>query len=170
MLPKPSNVDIDAQLTGLVARSGGDYSQIPEAIKQSLRAELGNALATGKEVDPAALSRLIDFKRTGLTPTRGMVSLDPVQLTQEKNLAKIAANTANGELQGLPRLENQNNAKLIENLNTLGAQRGNILEAGNRVCFIRNRYSIKPAWGQNKLHGTRPRTLLAIHVPSLLMF
>lgn len=134
VLPKPSNVDIDAQLTGLVARSGGDYSQIPEAIKQSLRAELGNALATGKEVDPAALSRLIDFKRTGLTPTRGMVSLDPVQLTQEKNLAKIAANTANGELQGLPRLENQNNAKLIENLNTLGAQRGNILEAGNRVA------------------------------------
>ena len=33
----------------------------------------------------------------------------------------MAANMAEGELSGLPRPENQNNAKLIEGLNTLGA-------------------------------------------------
>lgn len=122
--------EIDAQITTILGRAGVDYSQVPERVRQGLRAELHGALASNKEVSPDAVRRLLDFKTVGATPTRGMVSQDPVQITREMNLAKIAANSADGELQGLPRLQNQNNTTLIDNLNTLGANKGDLYGAG----------------------------------------
>jgi hypothetical protein len=41
------------------------------------------------------------------------VTLDPVQITQEKNLAKLGANSTDPQLQVLPRIQNQNNPKFI---------------------------------------------------------
>lgn len=121
---------MDVEISLLLGRAGVDYSEIPERARQALRAELSGALRAEKELDPAAVARLLDFKRNGLAPTRGMVSLDPVQITREQNLAKMAANSSDDVLHGLPRLQNQNNAKLIQNLNESGASRGNIFEAG----------------------------------------
>ena len=132
MIPmKPQ--DVDLQISAILNRAGVDYSGVPEAVRQSLRAELADALKAGQELNPQAVARLADFRAAGLTPTRGTVSLDPVQLTREKNLAKMAANMAEGELSGLPRLENQNNAKLIEGLNTLGAASGRLPVDAGRV-------------------------------------
>jgi len=123
MIPmKPQ--DVDMQITALLNRAGVDFSALPEAVRQSLRAELADTLKVGREVNPQALARLADFRAAGVTPTRGTVSLDPVQLTREKNLSKMAANMAEGELSGLPRIENQNNARLIEGMNNLGAAAG----------------------------------------------
>lgn len=122
--------DIDVRISTILGRAGVDYSQVPERVRQGLRAELQGALASNKEVSPDAVRRLLDFKTVGATPTRGMVSQDPVQITREMNLAKVAANSADGELSGLPRLQNQNNKTLIDNLNTLGASRGDLHRAG----------------------------------------
>lgn len=127
-LMTPAQMDI--QLGGLLKSVDVDYSQIPERVRQSLRAELGGALKANQELDPAAVARLLDFQRNNLTPTRGMVSLDPVQITREQNLAKMAANSSDTVLQGLPRLQNQNNAQLITNLNQAGANNGNLMGAG----------------------------------------
>lgn len=113
---------MDVKISSILEKSGVDYSQIPERARQSLRAELATALKAEQELDPAAVSRLLDFKQNGLTPTRGMLSLDPVQITREQNLAKIAANSADAELHGLPRIQNQNNEQLITRLNELGAR------------------------------------------------
>lgn len=121
---------MDVQISSLLKTSGVDYSQVPERVRQSLRAELGGALKANQELDPAAVARLLDFQRNNLTPTRGMVSLDPVQITREQNLAKMAANSSDTVLQGLPRLQNQNNAQLITNLNQAGANSGNLMGAG----------------------------------------
>lgn len=121
---------MDVQISSLLKTSGVDYSQVPERVRQSLRAELGGALKANQELDPAAVARLLDFQRNNLTPTRGMVSLDPVQITREQNLAKMAANSSDAVLQGLPRLQNQNNAQLITNLNQAGATSGNLMGAG----------------------------------------
>lgn len=129
MTPK----QMDLQITAILSKAGVKYEDVPEKVRQSLRQELGSALKAEQEVDPAAVARLLDFKLNNLTPTRGMVSLDPVQITKEQNLAKIAANSSDGELFGLPRLQNQNNAQLITNLNQAGANAGNPLVAGNRV-------------------------------------
>ena len=124
---------IDAQISTVLERAGVDYSQVPERVRQSMRAEMSGALQANKEVSPAAVARLLDFKSVGATPTRGMVSQNPVQITREMNLAKMAANSSDDALHGLPLIQNQNNARLISNLNDLGANRGNTLAAGEQV-------------------------------------
>lgn len=121
---------LDAQIRLILERSGADYSDLSGRAMQTLRAELGDSLRMGKDLDPAAVRRLADFARTGTTPTRGMVSQNPVQITREQNLAKMAANSSDEGLYGLPLIQNRNNAKLISNLNDAGATRGDAFRAG----------------------------------------
>ena len=126
--------ELDVQISSVLRQSGVDYSQVPERIRQSLRQDLASSLEANRELDPVAVSRLLDFRSAGVTPTRGMVSQNPVQITKEMNLAKIGANSSDEGLQGLAQVQNQNNAKLISNLNDLGANRGNTLAAGEHVA------------------------------------
>lgn len=129
MTPK----QMDARVSVVLQNSGIDFSGLSERVKQSVRADLENAIKTGKDLNPAAVERLVEFRAAGLTPTRGMLTQDPVQITREMNLAKLAANSSDEELHGLPRILNQNNAKLIQNLNEAGANRGDVLRAGEAV-------------------------------------
>lgn len=122
LAPRMNPQQLDVQLSAVLGRAGTDYSQLPANVQQSLRAELADALRTGRELDPAAVSRLADFAAVGATPTRGMISQNPVQITREQNLAKMAANSADGELQGLPLMQNRNNQALIGRLNDLGGR------------------------------------------------
>ncbi|AMM22984.1 hypothetical protein [Variovorax sp. PAMC 28711] len=114
--------DLDIKLTSVLQQAGTDYNQLPAQVRQSLRAELASSLQAGKDLDPAAVSRLADFRTVGATPTRGMLSQNPVQITREQNLAKMAANSADGELHGLPLMQNRNNSTLIGRLNDLGGR------------------------------------------------
>lgn len=125
---------MDVKIGETLRQTGVDYSQVPERIRQSLRNELADSLRTNQDLNPQAVARLLDFRAAGLTPTRGMLTLDPVQITREQNLAKIGANSADGQLQGLARVQNQNNAKLISNINDLGALRGDTQRAGEAVA------------------------------------
>lgn len=124
---------MDIQISGALQRAGMDYSQVPERARQAMRAEMASALKAGRELDPEAVRRLAEFRTLGVTPTRGMVTQDPVQITREMNLAKIGANSADGELQGLARVQNQNNARLIQVMNEQGANRGNAAQAGDAL-------------------------------------
>lgn len=130
LAPKMTPQQLDAQINVIFERSGGDYSQIPERARQALRTELRSALQSGKEVNADAVRRLADFQATGVIPTRGMVTQDPVQITREMNLAKMGANSADDQLQGMARIQNQNNTRLIGNLNEAGASRGDQFRAG----------------------------------------
>lgn len=125
---------MDIQISGALQRAGMDYSQVPERARQAMRAEMAGALKAGRELDPEAVRRLAEFRTLGVTPTRGMVTQDPVQITREMNLAKIGANSADGELQGLARVQNQNNARLIQVMNEQGASRGNAAQAGDALA------------------------------------
>lgn len=125
---------MDLRISSVLEKSGVDFSQVPERVKQSLRAELSGALKAEQELDPAAVGRLLAFKEAGLTPTRGMVTQNPVQITREMNLAKMGANSGDEGLQGLALIQNQNNAKLISNLNGMGAANGNLSNAGNTLA------------------------------------
>ena len=124
---------MDQQISATLQRSDMDFAQLPETVRASLRNDLARALRAGEELDPQAVRRLADFRLVGATPTRGMVSQNPVQITREMNLAKIGANTADEGLQGLAQVQNQNNSTFIRNLNEQGAARGNIDRAGARV-------------------------------------
>ena len=121
---------MDARINLVLQNSGIDFSQLPERARQAVRADLASALKANQDLNPEAVARLAAFRATGLTPTRGMVTQDPVQITREMNLAKMAANSSDGELHGLPRLLNQNNTKLINNLNEAGAVNGDLFTAG----------------------------------------
>ena len=124
---------MDVQISNVLQRAGMDYSQVPERARQSLRNQMQDALRAGQELDPAAVRRLAEFQTIGATPTRGMVTQDPVRITQEMNLAKMGANSADGGLQGLARVQNQNNARLIDVMNESGANRGDPFRAGQQA-------------------------------------
>lgn len=143
---KPTDAQIDMRLTAMLADSNIDLSALPQSAQRSMRVEMRRAMEAGKEVNPAAMARLADFRTVGATPTRGSVTLDPVQITREKNLSKIAANSSDGSLSGLPLLENRNNNRLIEVLNEAGASRGDPFAAGEQALgAIRGRDAAEAA-------------------------
>lgn len=115
------NQQIDQKISLVLQRQGVDWDAIPEAIKQPMRAEVAQAMNTNGELNPDAVRRLLDFKTVGATPTRGMLTQDPVQITREMNLAKTGANSTDTGLQRLPGLQNQNTAQLLRTLDNAGA-------------------------------------------------
>ncbi len=112
---------IDQKISLILQRNGVDWDSIPEAIKQPMRAEVSKAMNTSGELNADAIRRLLDFKTVGATPTRGMLTQDPVQITREMNLAKTGANSTDTGLQRLPGLQNQNTAQLLRTLDNAGA-------------------------------------------------
>lgn len=126
-----SPLQLEGQIAVALRESGVDWQALPQNIRNSLLADVRRASAVGDDINPEAVRRLADFRLTGTTPTRGTITLDPVQITREQNLAKMGANSTDEGLQGLARVQNQNNARLIENLNTLGAGRGDPMRAGS---------------------------------------
>lgn len=126
--------DIDQRITAILQQNGIDWAALPRATQETLRNDLRRAMQTGEELNAEALRRLADFRTVGATPTRGMLTLDPVQVTAEKNLAKIGANSQDAALQGLPRVFNENNQTLIRNMNNVGgASEANPIAAGNLI-------------------------------------
>lgn len=125
LTPKSSMQTINVTLNQILEQNGMDVSKVPAMVRAQLAHEVKIALDTGKQVNPDVVRRIADYGAVGATPTRGTVTLDPVQLTQEKNLAKIGANSSDPKLQELARVQNTNNAKFIENLNDLGGNTPN---------------------------------------------
>lgn len=115
---------LDGQIKIKLEGSGVDWEAIPEKVRQLVRQDVQKALKVGGDLDAAALQRLVDFRTVGATPTRGTVTLDPVQITKEKNLAKIGANSQNANAQKLVSVESANNKALLDNFGRLGADRG----------------------------------------------
>jgi hypothetical protein len=113
----------DQQIQLALERSGMDWSQVPERIRQGLREEVAQALNGGGELNAAALRRLLAFRATGTTPTVGMLTQNPGQITREMNLAKTGANSTDPSLQRLPSLQNQNTQILLNRLDEAGAAR-----------------------------------------------
>lgn len=124
---------VDNRISLTLQRAGFDWAGVDERTKQAVRADVSRALALGDDLDAGALQRLVDFRTVGATPTRATVTLDPVQITREKNLAKVGANSMDVGLQSLARIENQNNRRLIERMNEAGANRGDALAAGEQL-------------------------------------
>lgn len=131
--PKMNPQQLDVRIERLLSDQGIKWDAIPAGAKTALRAEVGGALQAGKELNPDSVRRLLDFRTVGATPTRGTVTLDPIQITREKNLAKMAANSGDTELHGLPRIDNANNRALIGSLNQVGGQPIDAMAAGQRV-------------------------------------
>jgi len=134
LIPKQTQgPQLEVRIAAILADGGVDWNAIPNDTRRRMVEEVRRATTTGDNLDPAAVRRLADFVSTNTTPTRGGITLDPVQITREKNLSKMGANTADTGLQGLSGIENRNNAQLIQNLNALGAGNGSTAAAGGAV-------------------------------------
>ncbi len=118
---QPLDLQISARLQGA---GGVDWTDVPERVRQAVRQDVQRALKIGDDLDPEALRRLVDFRMVGATPTRGTLTLDPVQITREKNLAKTGANSTNASAQQLTNLEAGNNRALLQRFTDLGADAG----------------------------------------------
>jgi hypothetical protein len=113
---------VDELITNTLGRSGFDFAKVPDQVKTALRNDVANALRTGGTFDEDAMRRLIDIRMIqGATPTKGMITLDPRQVTLEQNLAKSGMNTTDPDLQQLGQIQNANNQALIRALNERGA-------------------------------------------------
>lgn len=95
-----------------------DLSGLSKSSIDRLRNAIDKATKFG-ELDEAALERMIDFERVGAQPTQASVTLDPVQKTQQMNLAKTGANSSNPNLQRLAQIENSNNKGLLTTLDDM---------------------------------------------------
>lgn len=127
---------IDLTIKNII--DNGDYgvkfADVGGNVKAQLRKDLGDALAAGGELSPDAARRLVDYRMVGATPTKGTLTLDPVQITREKNLAKVGANSTDVSLQELANTQNRNNNVLINNLNDLGANTADTAyDAGQKI-------------------------------------
>ena len=112
---------IDLQVENVLKQSGIDLSGVHRSIQESLRNDVRQALSTGKQVSPDVVRRLADYKGVGAIPMRSNLTLNPVDITRDKNLAKLAANSTDPVAQKLPMIQNENNVSLIRSLNELGA-------------------------------------------------
>lgn len=113
---------------------GQNWDKLPKQAQSAILADVRQANNLDA-LDAEALRRLTDFRAVGATPTRGTVTLDPVQITREKNLAKAGANSSNGAAHGLAKVENDNNALLIKRLQELqGGRDVDATEAGRKLA------------------------------------
>ncbi len=119
--PKQNLTEVNIKLENILNKSGMKVTDVPQHVRNDLAKEIKNAMDTGREINPAVVQRIADYGVVGATPTKGTVTLDPVQITQERNLAKLGANSNDPRLQELARVQNSNNAAFIKNLNDLGA-------------------------------------------------
>ena len=125
---------VDQQINLALRQQGIDWGGVSEQVKQGMRQDVARALSQGDRLDPAAAARLLQFRLVpGTQPTRGMISQDPVQITREKNLAKVGANSTDMGLQSLPNLESNNTTALLRALDNAGAARApDAFETGRR--------------------------------------
>lgn len=142
---------LDVRLTNILADSGVDFKALPNPVKQSLRSQVSKAMNLG-DLNPDAVRRLADFTTVGATPTKGMLTLDPVQITREQNLAKIAANMQDDELRGLPLLQNQNNKALINFANKTAGGDADLYAAGERTVGAINARDAAAKAVENRLY------------------
>jgi hypothetical protein len=130
----PNPAEVDQIITLKLGQSGIDFSRLPDQVRKSLTADVANALRTGGDLGGDAMRRLLDFRMIeGTTPTKGMITLDPRQITLEQNLAKTGMNSQDPNLQTLGNVQAANNKALIDALNARGAgnvQAPYLMEAG----------------------------------------
>lgn len=119
--PAPMNAQIDITINNALKDSGMSLADLPANVRNSIRTDVQKALSMEGTLSPDGIRRLADYRLTGATPRVGNLTLNPATITQEKNLAKIGANSKDPAAQQLAQVENANNRQLINGLNDLGA-------------------------------------------------
>lgn len=122
--PQQIDITINSALSGGNggAQSAGlNLSELPAQVAQGIRKDVADALKISDNLSPDAIRRLADYRLTGLTPSRAGLTLNPGDITRQRNLAKVGANSKDPQAQALAETQNANNDQLTQGLNRLGA-------------------------------------------------
>jgi len=128
-----TTIELNQYVDRVLTDAGIPLSDLPSRARAALLEDMQKALKTDGKLSPAAARRLAEHRIVGTTPTAGTVTLDPVLITQEKNLAKAGANSRSTNLQQLARKQNENIRTLADNLDDMGAPKldqSDAVEAG----------------------------------------
>lgn len=121
------NMDIDNAL----AASGIKLADIPKPAAALIQSDVAQAKGA---ISPDALRRLIDYRLVGAVPGRANLTLNPIDITRQKDLTKIGAHSPDPSIQTLAKREHDNIEGLLRGLNVLGADTGDdALTGGARV-------------------------------------
>jgi hypothetical protein len=112
---------IDITINNSLRESGLKLDDLPADVARTIRADVHQAMQTKDNLSQEAVRRLADYRLTGLTPTRASLTLNPGDVTRQKNLAKLGANSSDPAAQQLAEVQNVNNKTLTQGLNSLGA-------------------------------------------------
>ena len=110
--PALQPVEIERRITAALQSQGIDPASITPAMMAALRKDVEQATKIPGTLNESALARLADYRRLGLTPTRGRVTLDPFDVTQEQNAMRMAAATGARDAK-LPQIAQENNQRLL---------------------------------------------------------
>lgn len=138
--------------------SGITLDQLPASVSSSIRSDVANAMQQGENLNADALRRLVDYRMVGATPRGANLTMDPVGLTQQKNLAKLGANSQDPNAQLLARAENGNNSTLIDSLNSVGGRSVDRFAAGEGVIDNLRRQDNFAQWGIDNLYRAARNT------------
>lgn len=126
--PKPQQVD------AAINQAGIDLAAVSDDVARMIRKDVQAALQSGQNLSPDALRRLADYRAVGATPTRGSLTLNPADVTRDRNLIKMSANSSDPAAQQLSNVANENNKALIGKLNTMGAETADdAVTAGGKI-------------------------------------
>lgn len=130
---------LNAQAIQSMKESGITLDQLPANIQQSITDDVKNALKNGDNLSTDAMRRLVDYRTVGATPMRSSLTLNPADITRDRNLAKLSANSRDPAAQELSNLQRNNDLKLMDNLNNLGAETADdAITTGNKVIQALN--------------------------------
>ena len=115
--PQSINIKIENAIKG----SGVEFKDLSVPVQQKINEDVTQALKLNPKLSGDALRRLIDYRVTGATPRTAQLTLNPADITRQKNLAKIGVNSSDELAQRLAMVENENNQILLGKLDELGA-------------------------------------------------
>lgn len=95
-----TRADLDVAVNRLLESQGMTMQEAPKVILDSVRRQIGEAVAGRAKLDPAQALRQAQAEALGLTGdaalTAGQLSRDPMRFAQERNLAGIVIDTPAG--------------------------------------------------------------------------
>lgn len=113
--------NISVKIDNAIKGSGIQFKDLSPAIQAKLSEDVTQALKINPNLSGDALRRLIDYRVTGATPRTAQLTLNPADITRQKNLAKLGVNSSDEVAQRLAMIENENNQILLGKLDELGA-------------------------------------------------
>ncbi|NCW01461.1 MAG: hypothetical protein EBW20_06395 [Betaproteobacteria bacterium] len=123
MPSQPATIELDATIQNILGPAV-NWQELPQHVRNQLRGDVQQAMRQGP-LTPDAVRRLADYRLADATPSRAGLTLDPVDITQQRNLSKFGANSKDRAVQGVARLENENARTLARGVSELG---GNVVD------------------------------------------